>query len=64
MDKQGFIETGYENAYNFAKTCQGNASTILGRDAPVRLRDCSVNRVEQTLWTSKSFDIDGIVATM
>lgn len=64
MEVQGFLETGSENALSFANACIGNASNILGRNTPVRLRDCPINRAEQALWTSKSFDVDGIVVTM
>ena len=57
-----YIRTGKENTEEVLKFGLDPAN-ILFRNEPIRIRDCTIPRVSQTLWYDYDYDVDGIVAT-
>lgn len=57
-----YIRTGKENTEEVLKFGLDPAN-ILFRSEPIRIRDCTIPRVSQTLWYDYDYDVDGIVAT-
>lgn len=58
-----YITTGKENTEEVIKFGL-NPANVLFRTEPIRIRDCTIPLVTQTLWYDYDYDVDGIVATL